>query len=393
MSGRVADTVSTRPIYLDHNATTPIHPEAREAMLPWLGELWGNPSSAHAYGQTAAQAVALARTQVADLIGAEPDEIIFTSGGTEADNLAVLGSGPYLAGRLLTSTVEHPAVALATAVLTHEREWFFSSLPVAGNGRVMVKRAGSRIADPAPHPVNLVSLILAQNETGVIQPVKEIAALTRRYCKSAVIHSDAAQAVGKIPVNVQELDVDMLTVVSHKLYGPKGIGALYVRRGISLPRSLRVGGGQEREVCPGTEPVALIVGFGRACAVANRDLEEEGARVQGLRDLLWERLREHIPGIVRSGEGTEVLPNTLHIRLPDCRGATVLANAPELAASTGSACHAQTGAASGVLGAMGLSASDARGALRLSLGRMTRGFHIGPITRALTRAWRDARGQ
>ncbi len=380
------------PIYLDHNATTPIHPEVREAMLPWLGERWGNPSSSHRYGRDAADAVAHARVQVAGLIGAEADEIIFTSGGTEADNLAILGMGPYLGGRLLTSTVEHPAVALATAVLMHEREWFFSGLPVDRTGKIMVKRAGSRIADPAPHPVNLISVILAQNETGVVQPVKEIAALTRRYCKSAVIHSDAAQAAGKIPVNVQELDVDLLTVVSHKLYGPKGIAALYVRRGVAVPRALRVGGGQEREVCPGTEPVALIVGFGRACAVAARDLGEEHARLSELRNELWQQLHAAIPGIERSGEGVQTLPNTLHIRLPQCRGADVLAATPEIAASTGSACHAHNGGVSGVLGAMGLTADEARGAIRLSLGRLTRGFHIGAIARALTRGWHSVAG-
>ncbi|MGB1014499.1 MAG: cysteine desulfurase family protein [Nannocystaceae bacterium] len=379
-----------QPIYLDHNATTPIHPEVREAMLPWLGELWGNPSSAHAYGRRAAEAVAHARMQVAQLIGAQADEIIFTSGGTEADNLALLGTGPFLNGRLLTSTVEHPAVALARAVLTHERDWFFSELPVTQNGAVLVKRAGSRLADPAPHPVDLVSLILAQNETGVIQPVSEITAITRRFCKSALVHSDAAQAVGKIPVNVQEIGVDLLTIVSHKLYGPKGIGALYVRQGVALPRPLRVGGGQEREVCPGTQPVALIVGFGQAAEVAARDLEAEGERLATLRDELAGRLLEAIPGSVWTGQQASLLPNTLHIRLPNCQGADVLAHAPQIAASTGSACHAGTsGTASGVLGAMGLRADECRGSLRLSLGRLTRDYHIGAITRALVPAWQQ----
>jgi cysteine desulfurase len=235
-------------------------------------------------------------------------------------------------------------------------------------------------------------VILAQNETGVIQPVDELSAIARGAVRGVTIHSDAAQAAGKIPVDVGQLGVDLLTLVSHKIYGPKGIGALFVRRGVPRPRPFLLGGGQEQGVSPGTEPVALIAGFGQACEVALRDLEEEGARVCELRERLWARLVDGVPGIARTGAGTPILPNTLHVRFPGCSGAELLQRAPELAASTGSACHAGEGAASGVLGAMGLSGAEARGAVRLSLGRLTRGWDIGPTARALIRAWRSLQG-
>ncbi len=379
------------PIYLDHNATTPVHPEVREAMLPWLGERWGNPSSGHAYGRAAAEAVARAREQVARSIGATADEILFTSGGTEADNMALLGVGPERGGRLVTSPIEHPAVELPARSLVRAREWACTELPIDREGRVDLKRARPRIADPAPGRCDLVSVILAQNETGVIQPVGEIARLARAASKTVVVHTDAAQAVGKIPVDVGELDVDMLTVVSHKLYGPKGIGALYVREGVKPPRGFLLGGGQERGVRPGTEPVALIVALGRACEVALRDMSEEAERQQALRERLWARLAEGVPGIQRTGAGARTLPNTLHVRFPGCLGRDVLARATAVAASTGSACHAE-GGRSGVLGAMGIAPADARGSVRLSLGRMTREWDIGPAARALISAWRSLDG-
>ncbi|MCA9688730.1 MAG: cysteine desulfurase [Myxococcales bacterium] len=376
------------PIYLDHNATTPVHPEARAAMLPWLCERFGNPSSAHAFGTAAAEAIARARAQVAALIGAAPDEIRFTAGGTEADNLAILGVGPDRGGRLVTTTIEHPAVALPSSALIHGRGWVCTELPIDPRGRVDLKRAGPRIADMAPRPCDLLSVILAQNETGVIQPVGELARMAHAATKAAVVHTDAAQAVGKIPVDVRALDVDMMTIVSHKLYGPGGIGALYVRRGVKAPRPLLLGGGQEHGMRPGTEPTALIVGFGAACEVAGRELADESTRVLGLRERLWDALQTSIPGIVRTGEGAPTVPNTLHVRLPGVDGAAVLARAPEIAASTGSACHSG-GGDGGVLGAMGVRPADARGAVRLSLGRLTREWDIGPAARALATAYRS----
>jgi cysteine desulfurase len=356
--------VSDTPVYLDHNATTPVHPEVREAMLPWLGERWGNPSSAHAYGRDAARAMAVAREQVAALIGAQPQELVFTGGGTEADNLALRGVvAPRR--RIVVSSVEHPAVDLPARVL-ERKGWERVELPVDASGRVDLHEA----RDPLEIPAGIVSVILAQNETGVLQPVHGLAAMARAGAEDVIVHSDAAQAVGKVHVDVKALGVDLLTVVSHKLYGPCGIGALWVREGV-LVRPLMFGGGQEGGLRPGTEPVMLVVGLGAACALAMRDLEEEGRRVAGLRDSLWARLSEGIEGLRWTGHGVALLPNTLHVRVPGRVGAEVLARAQGVAASTGSACHAEDGTSSGVLGAMGISGEDAKGALRLTLGRGT----------------------
>ncbi|MEX1368781.1 MAG: aminotransferase class V-fold PLP-dependent enzyme, partial [Nannocystaceae bacterium] len=213
-------------------------------------------------------------------------------------------------------------------------------------------------------------VILGQNETGVIQPVAELAAMARAAAPDVLVHTDAAQAVGKIPVDVIALGVDLLTIVSHKLYGPNGIGALVVRPGLTL-QPLTLGGGQEGGRRPGTEPVALIVGLGAACALAHRDLETEGRRQAELRQRLWTRLREAVPGLEWTGEGAPLLPNTLHVRVPGSDGRAILAAAPDVAASTGSACHTDEHTPSGVLGAMGLTGRQARGALRLTLGRRT----------------------
>ena len=368
------------PIYLDHNATTYVHPRVREAMLPWLGDRWGNPSSAHRYGREAAAAVQQARSEVAALIGAELEEIVFTSGGTEADNLAVLG--PRVEPRrIVVSAVEHPAVEAPSRRLEHAG-WTRDELRVDASGIVNLEEARACLREPA----GIVSVILAQNETGVLQPVAELARMARAANPEVVVHTDGAQAVGKIPVSVRALSVDLLTIVGHKLYAPAGIGALWVRKGVQL-EPLTVGGGQERGLRPGTEPVAMIVGFGAACRAAAEDLATEAARQRGLRERLWRHLHAAIPGIVRTGQGVPTLPNTLHVRLPDCRAAEVLAAAPEVAASTGSACHADTDGPSGVLGAMGWSASEAAGALRLSLGRCTTEADIERAAAALTRAY------
>lgn len=356
-------TFDAAPIYLDHNATTYVHERVRDAMLPWLGARWGNPSSGHPYGHAAAEAVASARAQVAALIGATPETIVFTGGGTEADNLAILG--PQLSTpRLVVSSVEHPAVDEPSALrardgVTRER------LSVDARGQVDLEAAAPVLAKPC----GLLSVILAQNETGVIQPVRALAAMARAASPEALVHTDAAQAVGKIPVDVAGLGVDMLTIVSHKLYGPAGIGALYVRPGLSLAPRCH-GGGQERGIRPGTEPVALIVGLGAACALASSDLADESARQTQLRDRLWQRLKTHASA-VRTGDGAQILPNTLHVRFEGHDGAGLLARAPAIAASTGSACHTDDEAPSGVLGAMGIDGRSARGAVRLSLGRRT----------------------
>lgn len=366
-------------VYLDHNATTPVHPHVREAMLPWLGERWGNPSSSHAHGRRAAAALAHARAQVAALVGAEPDEVVFTSGGTEADNLALLGSA-FAVPCIVATAVEHPAV---TAALTERARAGTDviTLPVDREGRVDLEQAAARI----DRPVGLATIMAAQNETGVIQPVAELAALVHTRSPTAIIHSDAAQAVGKIAIDVRTLGLDLLTIVGHKFYAPAGIGALVVRRGITL-HARNLGGGQEHGLRSGTEPVALAVALGAACALAASDLEIEARRQTELRERLWQRLHATIPGIVRTGADAPTLPNTLHVRIPAVRGAAVLAAAPDLAAATGSACHSDHDAPSGVLGAMGVPAREAMGALRLSLGRSTTSDDIDRAAAAITEA-------
>lgn len=375
--------MTTEPVYLDHNATTPVHPEVRDAMLPWLGAAWGNPSSSHAHGRRAAAALAEARASVAQLVGAQPDAVVFTSGGTEADNLAILGAR-LAHPRVVISAIEHPAVEAAAR---HRGGVELGVLAVDGEGRVDLGRA----ADVLAAPVGLLSVMLAQNETGVIQPVAELAALARRGSTDVLVHCDGAQAVGKIDVDMAALGVDLLTIVGHKFYAPAGIGALVVRRGVPL-HATTFGGGQERGLRSGTEPVALAVALGAACALASRTNATERARQIALREELWSRLQAGIPGIVRSGAAVATLPNTLHVRIPGVAGSAVLAAAPDVSASTGSACHADDHAASGVLGAMGVPASEAAGALRLSLGRMTTHADIERAATALVTAAAALRG-
>jgi cysteine desulfurase len=285
---------------------------------------------------------------------------------------------------VVISAVEHPAVE---AAVRHRGGVELGVLAVDGQGRVDLERA----ADVLAAPVGLLSVMLAQNETGVVQPVAQLAGLARHASPEVLVHCDAAQAVGKIDVDVAALGVDLLTIVGHKFYAPAGIGALVVRRGVPL-HATTFGGGQERGLRSGTEPVALAVALGAACSLAIRTGAAERARQIALREELWARLHAGIPGIVRSGAGVATLPNTLHVRIPGAAGSAVLAAAPDVAASTGSACHADDHAASGVLGAMGVPASEAAGALRLSLGRMTTHADVERAANALVTAAAALRG-
>ncbi len=364
------------PVYLDHNATTPVHPAVRDAMLPWLGDCWGNASSGHAYGRRAAAALAEARAQVAALVGATADEIVFTSGGTEADNLAIFGT-ELATPRIVMSAVEHPAVDAAV----RHRGGEIATLAIDARGRVDLDAAAHTLAVPT----GLLTVMLAHNETGVIQPVAELTAIARRTSPHVIVHCDAAQAVGKIDVDMRALGIDLLTIVGHKFYAPAGIGALVVRRGVVL-RPTSHGGGQERGLRSGTEPVALAVALGAACALAASDGAIERARQIDLREQLWSRLAAGIPGIVRTGADVPTLPNTLHVRIPHAVGSAILADAPDVAASTGSACHADTEHVPGVLGAMGVPSEQARGALRLTLGRATTRDDVERAARALVAA-------
>lgn len=374
------------PIYLDHNATTPLLPEVVDAMLPYLRDHFGNPSSGHVYGVRARDAVVRARAQVAALLGCEPDEVVFTSGGTEANNLAIRGVAEALETRrrIVTTVVEHPATARPCDWLErHGRR--VTRLGVDADGRARIEEAREAIdSDTA-----LVTVMHSNNETGVLQPIAELVRLAR--AAGAVVHTDAAQSLGKVPVNVRALGVDLLSVAGHKLYAPKGVGALYVKRGTPLV-PFALGASHERGVRPGTENVASIVGLGAACEALGRDLAETAARMMTLRDALWGRLAAEVSGLGLNGHRDLRLPNTLNVRFPGVTGDTVLRGAPELAASTGSACHAGHERASAVILAMGVGPDDALGSVRLSLGRCTTEDHVMRASDALVRAWRSVSG-
>jgi cysteine desulfurase len=371
------------PIYLDNNATTPVDPRVVEAMLPWLREGFGNPSSDHLYGRRAREAVAAARQEVAELVGARAGEIVFTSCATEANNLAILGVARALAGgrrrRLLYSAVEHPAVTQPMRHLAGQG-WEVGCLPVLADGRV---DPGGLAIGP---DVALVSVMLANNEVGTLQPIPAIA--ERVHAAGALLHVDAAQAAGKVPIDVEVLGADLLTLAGHKMYAPKGVGALYVRAGTPL-QAIQFGAGHERGLRPGTENVPHIVALGEAARLARLELATEATRLRALRDDLHARLAAAIPGLALNGHATERLPNTLNISFPGVAGWQVLERAPEVAASTGSACHSGQQAVSGVLAAMGCSLERAQGAVRLSLGRFTSPGDVDRAAACLVAAWRS----
>ncbi|HET9128788.1 MAG TPA: cysteine desulfurase family protein [Propionibacteriaceae bacterium] len=366
------------PVYLDHNGTAPVAPEVADAMWPYLTEHFGNPSSLTPQGRAAREAVEAARERVAALVGAHPDEIVFTSGGTESNNLAIRGSAASASVRVaLSSVVEHPATVQPLTLLEQDG-WTVHRMPVDAEGRVAPASV--------PHgPIGLGTLILAQNEVGTVEPVAAIA--ERVHAAGGVMHADAAQAVGKIPVDVGALGVDLLSIAGHKLYAPKGVGALVVRRGTPL-RPVLVGAGQERGLRPGTENVASIVGLGAAAELAGRVLADEPARQERLRELLWQLLSEGIPGLVRVSSADGCLPNTLMVAVPDRTGADLLEAAPAVAASTGSACHAGVHTPAATLLAMGVDPRTAVGAVRLTLGRSTARSDVVLAAEALVSAAR-----
>ncbi len=378
----VTTTGPSNVIYLDHNATTPIAAEVLDAMLPFLKEEYGNPSSDHPLGHRAHEAVEDAREQVAWLIGAAPDEIVFTSGGTESNNFAIRGTAAVASPdrrRIVTSQVEHPAVSRPCEYL-ETQGWTVTRLPVTGSGSIDL----GVLTQALDTDVALLTVMLAQNETGAIMPVAAAASATRRL--GIITHTDAAQAIGKIQVNVDTLGVDLLSIAGHKCYAPKGVGALYVRSGTPL-QPLLLGGDQERGLRPGTENVAYIVGLAAACHLAQTRLDAEGQRLRGLRDALWQQLRGAIPGLVRHTPEDNSLPNTLNVSFPGVLGRDVLANAQRVAASTGSACHSGLHTPSAVLCAMGVAPDIALGTVRLSLGHDNTPGDIATAADILIRAF------
>lgn len=373
------------PIYLDHNATTPLLPEVVDAMIPALREHFGNPSSAHVYGARAAAAVGRAREQVARLLGCDPDEVLFTSGGTEANNLAIRGVLEALEGTrgtIMTTLIEHPATSRPCAWL-ERRGHRVVRIGVDGQGRARLGEAERALDDAT----GLLTVMHSNNETGVLQPVAELAAMA--HAVGAIVHTDAAQSVGKVAVHVHELDVDLLSIAGHKLYAPKGVGALFVKRGTPLAPFV-LGAGHERGLRPGTENVASIVGLGVACEIAGRDLEASSTRMRALCTDLWQRLAAGVAGLALNGDRELRLPNTLNVRFPGASGTAVLAGAPEIAASTGSACHEGHESASAVILAMGMRPEDALGSVRLTLGRSTTADEIARASEALIRSWQRA---
>ena len=374
------------PIYLDHNATTPVLPEVVDAMLPYLREHFGNPSCAHVFGARARAAIEQARDRVARLLGCDDDEIVFTSGGTEANNLAIRGVAEARPERrhIVTSVIEHPATEQPCAWLERHGHRV-TRLGVDADGCTRLDQARTSIGGD----VALVTVMHSNNETGVVQPIAELAALAR--AAGALVHTDAAQSLGKVAVDVRALGVDLLSVAGHKLYAPKGVGALYVKRGTPL-LPFALGAGHEHGLRPGTENVASIVGLAVACELAARDLDDVAERLRRQRDLLWERLAAAVPGLVLNGHRDERLPNTLNVRFPRVTGTKVLLGAPEVAASTGSACHDGSEHASSVLLAMGIAPGAALGSVRLTLGRGTSDDDVESAAEVLARSWRQAAG-
>lgn len=370
------------PVYLDHNATTPVAPEVADAIEPFLRAEFGNPSSSHVYGRRARDAVYRARAQVAALIGAQESEIVFTGSATEANNLAILGVARALRQvkrHLVTSAIEHPAVIRPCEQLK-EDGWELTVVQVDRDARLDLDALSAALRDDTA----LVTVMHANNEVGTLQDIAEIA--KRAHARGALVHTDTAQSIGKIPVSVDLLGVDLLTIAGHKFYATKGVGALYVRGGTPVSPVI-VGADHERGLRPGTENVPAIVGLGEAARLARERLLWAEQHLRRMRDLLHRLLAEGIPGLTLNGDPEHRLPNTLNVSFPGVRGLELLeAVEDDVAASVGSACHAGSETASGVLAAMNIGNDRALGALRLSVGVSTTEAEIRHAARALTRA-------
>lgn len=372
-------------IYLDHNASTPVDFEVADFMCSALRVGFGNPSSSHGPGLRSKRIIDKARSEVAAFIGASPEEIIFTSGGTESNNLAIIGLAERKKkGHIITSVVEHPSVMNPCRYL-EGRGFDCSYIRVGRDGKV----AAEDITNAIRKETILITIMHANNETGVLQPIEEIGAIAR--ARGIAFHSDAAQTVGKIPVNVHQLNVDMMTIVSHKFHGPKGIGVLYIKNGMEVGAIL-FGAGHERGLKPGTENVPGIAGLGKACEIAGYSLQKRSSRVRRMTETLYHDLRSKIDGLRLNGHETHRLPNTLNVCIPGVDSLLLLEKIQEkVAASAGSACHAGQKKPSPVLTAMGLSDSDATSSIRLSTGKDTTEDEIKEAAEIIAKAVQDLR--
>ncbi len=352
-------------IYMDHSATSPVDPEVFEAMKPYFIDSFGNASTLYSLGREGKKAMESAREEVASIIGAEPKEIIFTSGGTESDNIAILGTAYKLKNKgnhIITSDIEHPAVD-ETCKYLEKNGFNVTYLPVYNDGIVKIKDLEDAITDKTI----LITIMHANNEIGTIQPISEIGKIARE--NKIYFHTDAVQTVGKIPVNVKELNVDMLSLSAHKLYGPKGIGALYLRQGVRIEPIMH-GGGHEKGIRPGTENVPGIVGLGKACSIAKENLQRDAQKLTSLRDMLIDGVLAENEDSYLNGHRTKRLPNNANFRFTGIEGESLILHldAKGIATSTGSACSSIKLEPSHVLMAIGLKEVEAHGSLRISLG-------------------------
>lgn len=373
----------TKPIYLDYNATTPIDPEVLGAMLPYFKEHFGNPSSNHVYGKLVKEAMNKARKQVANLIGATPNEIVFTSGGTESNNYAIIGTAlaNMKKGRhIVTSRIEHPSVLETLRYLEEKFLFKINYLPVDEYGMLKPSDVEQAITDKTI----LITIMHANNEVGTIEPIKEIGRIAKE--KGVIFHTDAAQTCGKIEVNVDSLNTNLLTVAGHKLYAPKGIGALYIKTETNLDKFIH-GAGQEMGRRSGTENVPYIVGFGHACEIASDTRHNFSQKTKTLRDSLYNNILNGLgkERVKLNGHPEWRLPNTLNFSIKGVVGEELLSQIPQIAASTGAACHAGLTEPSGVLLAMGLKREQALGALRLSLGRWSTNEEVYKASQLIVR--------
>jgi cysteine desulfurase len=372
------------PVYLDHNATTPVAPEVADAIEPFLHDEFGNPSSSHVYGRRAHDAVCRARAQVAALIGAQESEIVFTGSATEANNLAIFGVARALRQvkrHFVTSTIEHPSVMHPCERLK-EDGWDVTVVPVDRNARLDLDALSRALREDTA----LVTIMHANNEVGTLQDIAEIAELAHAH--GALVHTDAAQSIGKIPVNVDALGVDLLTIAGHKFYATKGVGALYVRRGTPISPVI-VAADHERGLRPGTENVPAIVGLGEAARLAGERLPRAEVHLRQMRALLHRLLAEGMPGLTLNGHTEHRLPNTLNVSFAGIRGQELLQVVEgDIAASVGSACHSGSETVSGVLAAMEIRIDRAIGAVRLSVGSSTAEEEVRHAAQALIKGWK-----